>query len=808
MSCVVPLQLSPGHLNLRIVLKFSCFSVLVAAFAWVSQLAHAVGPPPIKIPKFDDREITVIIDGELDEPVWQQVPAYDKMVVLEPDTLEDPPYETRVHFFYTAEGLYVGVWAEQNLNTLVSRLSPRDQFVQRDDIAFTLDPSGEGLYGYWFGVNLGGTLQDGKVLPERQYSSEWDGAWEGASASHDQGWSAEFFLPWSIVSMPEQQQDTRQMGFYISRKVAYKDERWAWPTLPKTRQAFLSQLRKIELEGISPTQQFAFNPFASFTYDRTADEEKYQAGFDVFWRPSSNLQLSATVNPDFGNVESDDVVVNLSSFETFFPEKRTFFLEGNEIFVTSPRARQGTPTTLVNTRRVGGPPKEPDIANLTLSDLEANQPSALDGAVKVTGQKGKFRYGALAAMEEDTKLEGTINGQDAVILQDGRDFGIARVLYENTEGGGRRALGWITTMVAHPQEDAITHGVDGHFLSSDGNWNTDAQLMFSDVGDVTGTGGFVDVNYSPSQGEQHDLELEYFDDELDINDFGFLRRNDSIGGTYRYTRTQSDVAGLKRRTTELQILQRYNTDGKLVNSGLFTEQRRDFQNNSFLELELSFFPERWDDINSDGNGTFRIDDRWNGEIEWGSDQSRQFSVELEGSLRQEDLGGLKKSLSFDFTWRPIDRISVAAELTWEDRDGWLIHTGGRTFTTYEAEVWRPNVEIDYFLTARQQFRIRAQWAGIKAFEQDRWLVPGGDGELDPVSRPTGASSRDFTISRLTFQARYRWEIAPLSDLFVVYTRGSDVDSRPAASFERLLRDSWTEPLVDVLVVKLRYRFGN
>lgn len=768
----------------------------------------AVDAPPIAIPKFDTGDINITIDGQLDEAVWQQVPSYDKMVILEPDTLEEPPYATNVHFFYTKRGLYVGVRAEQDADSLVSRLSSRDESVLRDDISFTLDPSGEGLYGYWFGVNLGGTLQDGTVLPERQYSNEWDGAWYGASGIQEHGWSAEFFLPWSMMSMPETGQDAREMGFYISRKVAHKDERWAWPTLPKTQQVFMSQLRKIELEGINPKQQFTFYPFASATYDNAATEDGYQTGFDVYWRPSSNLQLTATVNPDFGNVESDDVVVNLTSLETFFPEKRPFFLEGNEIFVTSPRAQEDTPTTLVNTRRIGGPPRLPDTPGLKLTDLEENQPTALDGAAKVTGQIGNLRYGALAAIEEDTKIEGTIDGRDVDILQDGRDFGVARLLYENTIDGGRRALGWMTTLVAHPQGDAVTHGIDGHYLSRDGDWNTDAQLMFSDVDDVIGTGGFVDFKYTPARGKQHEVGLEYFDDEIDINDLGFLRRNDSIGGTYRYTATESNVPGLKRRTTELQVLQRYNTDGKLVNSGLFTEQHRNFPNNSFLSLELNFYPERWDDINSDGNGAFRIVDRWHGGASWGSDQSRQFSTELSAFWREEDLGGLKQTVSLNLNWRPNDRLSLATKLAYEDRDGWLIHTGGRTFTTYLAHVWQPSIEVDFFVTARQQFRFTAQWAGIKAIEQDRWRVPEGDGELEPVSTGPDANSRDFTISRLTFQARYRWEIAPLSDLFVVYTRGSDVDSRPGASFNSLLRDSWTKPLVDVLVVKLRYRFGN
>jgi len=116
--------------------------------------------------------------------------------------------------------------------------------------------------------------------------------------------------------------------------------------------------------------------------------------------------------------------------------------------------------------------------------------------------------------------------------------------------------------------------------------------------------------------------------------------------------------------------------------------------------------------------------------------------------------------------------------------------------------------MDLFLSARQQFRLTAQWAGIKANEHERWQVPAADGSLQFVGTDPLAAKRDFTISRLTFQARYRWELAPLSDLFVVYTRGSDVNSMPDTGFSELLDKAWTDRLVDVFVVKLRYRLGS
>ncbi len=768
---------------------------------------------PISIPKYEEGAIEIEIDGTLDEKIWEAIPHYDNLAIIKPDTLEDAPFETQIRYFYTSKGLYVGVWNEQDQDTLISRLSSRDQFISRDDISFTLDPSGQGLYGYWFGINLGGSVLDGTVLPERQFSNQWDGPWRGASAEVEGGWSAEMFIPWSMMTMPDVQGDTREMGFYISRAVAYKNERWAWPALPNSKPAFMSQLQKMVLEGIEPKQQFTFYPYASTTYDNVTDQDTYKAGFDFFWRPSSNLQLTATINPDFGNVESDNVVVNLTSFETFFPEKRPFFLEGQDIFVTTPRARRGRnnrgpPTTLVNTRRIGSPPKDPAVTDLELPDLEENQPSELAGALKMTGQNGKFRYGVLAAIEEDTKLEGSINGTDVDVFQDGRDFGIARILYETTEGGGRRSLGFISTIVAHPQEDAITHGLDAHYLSPKGSLSADIQLMYSDVDKVSGTGGFVDISYTPRQGRKHIFAFDYFDDDLDINDFGFLRRNDAIGARYFYEIAESGLPNLKSRFTKFGVVQEYNTGGKVVRSGIFSLRDREYRNNSFLFTELNYFPKRWDDTNSDGNGSFKVHERWQTGFFWTNDRARKLNLGVGVFYTGADLGGRTMEYNLEFTWRPTDRFNFILYLGYEDLDGWLVHDDERDFTTFSARNWRTRIETDFFFTAKQQFRITAQWVGIKAFEQERWQVPLGDGRLTRVTTLPGSSSRDFSISRLVFQARYRWEIAPLSDLFVVYTRGSDVPSDPRRSFGNLIRASWTDRAVDVFVIKLRYRLGS
>ena len=116
--------------------------------------------------------------------------------------------------------------------------------------------------------------------------------------------------------------------------------------------------------------------------------------------------------------------------------------------------------------------------------------------------------------------------------------------------------------------------------------------------------------------------------------------------------------------------------------------------------------------------------------------------------------------------------------------------------------------MNYFVTAFQQLRLTAQWTAIKAFENRFWQVnPNSLDFLQQVANPD-TTPDDFVISRLTFQARYRWQIAPLSDLFVVYTRGSNLPSNSFNTFQDLLEQSWNDRIVDTIAIKLRYRLGS
>jgi len=760
----------------------------------------------VSLRRVDHAGADIVIDGRIDEAAWLEQPVLGDYRVVEPDTLDDPAYATELRMFYTERGLYAAFDMEQPAETLVQRHAPRDSFdVNRDTVGLNLDSSGSGRYGYWMTLALGDGQMDGTVLPERQYSRDWDGAWYGATQQTARGWSAEFFIPWSQMAM-HKEDGTRRINFYSSRKVAYRNERFGWPALPRSQPRFMSRWQPLSIDGVDPRQQWSVFPYASTTLNRVGDN-RTRGGVDVFWRPSSNFQATATLNPDFGSVESDDVDVNLTSQETFFPEKRLFFQEGQEIFTTTRRADNGGSQRLavVNTRRIGGRAGTPALPDgVSLPRREALQPADLLGAVKATGQIGRFRYGVLGATEDDTEL---LADDGNVYTQTGSDFGAVRVLYEDNEGATYRGLGLVSTLVDNDDEDALVHGADFRYLSLSGKWNFEGQYLYSDRGTLgDGSGTTFDIDYVPRQGLKHTLALSDFEPGFDVNDFGFQVRDDLRFARYAGEWIKSGLTRIRDMKLTGWFAWGDNDAGLHIRGGMGGNFEFTRNDQGKATVNVAYFPGRWEDRESFGNGTFRINDRYRVESRYDTDTSRPLSLNVQLNYDGGELYGGSVLKRVGLRWQPRDDLNMSVGVAHTDLDGWLLHQEDANFTSFKGDRWQPDLALDYYPTSKQQLRVVLQWVGIQAVEDRFYTLENDPGYLVEGPKP-GTEPDDFSISTLNFQIRYRWQIAPLSDLFVVYTKG---DSRRLGqeNFRRLFEDSWQDPLADQLVIKLRYRLGS
>ena len=242
-------------------------------------------------------------------------------------------------------------------------------------------------------------------------------------------------------------------------------------------------------------------------------------------------------------------------------------------------------------------------------------------------------------------------------------------------------------------------------------------------------------------------------------------------------------------------------------SGVGVNQTYRLNNRAELRWRGGFEAAGLDDRAAFGAGSFQVRDRWDMTTSYESDSARRFSYVLGFGWEDEPLEGGKATYQGTLTWRPTDRLTLEAGLDYVTRDGWLLYRGGRRMTSFEAEQWIPRWNLDYFLSARQHFRVALQWVGVHANDNAYYRLPERAGAL--VTATDGAQADDaFTISELALQVRYRWELAPMSDLFVVYTRHASLPSAVGEGFGGLFANALDEPVAEQLVVKLRYRLGT
>ena len=763
-------------------------------------------------------------DGFVDEPFWAEAVTFAKFHVVSPATLVEPRYATYAKIVYSEQGLYVAFIAEQPPESLIERPTGRDSFrgVVRDVVGMALDASGTGRFGYFFNVALGGSLRDGTIRPERSFKPDWDGAWEARTQRTGTGWSAEFMIPWSVISLPKTGVK-RQLGLRMWREIGYTGEEVAWPPLPDQSPKFISAFQPISVEGISPSNKYQFVPYVSSSYRDTQSSYQARAGFDFSWRPSSNFQVTSAIYPDFGNVEADDQDINLTAFEQFFPEKRIFFQEGVDVFITSPRSSpywmggyNAEPVYMLHTRRIGGRPRLPQLAgNQEVQDRAQFLPNELYGAAKITGQAGQVEYGLLMASEQDelfNVIETTDSGEKRRIdmRSSGQDFGVARLKYEHrADDGTYFGIGSFSGSVFHPQEDAFVQGLDWHYLSSGGLWQVDGQAIYSDTGSHgKGDAAHMEVARKPGFGVTQVVALGYMSDSFDLNDIGFHRRNDMMMLEARYVRETAERPGFRQFETTLGTYQQWNTSGDHVRSGFFYSNEMQFYSLKELEFDLRFFPAAYEDWDTRGNGVYKKETRGTVILEYSADRSKPLHGGVEFEVGNEELGGMRYVGRAGLNWRPDENTEFSLRFSLDRTFGQVLHHDKREMGEFDRKGIDSRLEFSYYPNDRHQFSALIRWNLIRAEEMNRFLVPERPGKLIKFDQQAGDAPWDFTATLMTMQLRYRWKIAPLTDLFVVYSRVSDDRFDGILDVGDVAEETWDQPLYADFIIKFRYRLGN
>ena len=720
----------------------------------------------------------VEIDGRLSPGEWDRARQVDDFRLVEPLTEAPAPYPTRAWVLSTPEGLAFAFRSEQPAGVPRTRHhTRRDEAGQVDRVNVIVDFDGDGRSAYNFVVTLAGGIADEVVTAESSFNDDWDGAWLHAASEDEAGWTAEFLVPWHTAPMRAADGGTRRIGLYLDRVVAATGERMAWPSASWQRPRFLSDFARVEVEAHSQSL-LAVTPYVVGVHDNISGGSEFDAGGDIFWKPNGQFQLAATINPDFGHVESDDLVVNFSAEETFYSDKRPFFTENQGIFDFGLLIDN---SQLVYTRRVGG------------AADDGSGPSGIDAALKVNGRAGGLGYGVMLAEEEG---------------EAGGSFAAARVQHDL----GAHRLGAIATRVERSwlDREARVVGVDHRWHPSDA-LTIASNVVGSDIdqpgADSSDFGATTVVDYQMDGGWRQQWLAMHFGDELEINDFGYLGRN---ALDYLHYQLSHRVTGLPETSSYAshdyrgRIIGIDNTDGLRLQRQLRLIRSSQLRNGGSEYVELDIDAPRFDDLITRGGNALRLPGKWT--LQWERDRPRKGAWEWEaaawakgGGLAGNDRIGYGASV--EPTWHLSDTLRVFAGLEAEHVPDWLVWQGGNRVGRFEQHSLELDAGLDWALGLRQELRVKLQAIGMEARATGTVEVLG-DGRSVASSEPAG----DFSLRNLGFQVRYRYMLAPLSDLYVVYGRGGYMLDEFAVDPYEQLGDAFRLRDDEQLLVKLAYRF--
>jgi hypothetical protein len=689
---------------------------------------------------------TLRLDGIADEAFWAQAQVFDDFRVTDPYTLSAPTHPTVARLVALPEGLAVSFVCEQPAST--PRVRPRagrDAGSDADRVNVAVDFDGDGRLAYNFMVTLGNGIGDEVISNENRYNGDWDGVWRHALHDDGERWSVEILIPWSVAAMRDDAAPERRIAVYFDRVIASRNERSSTPQASYARPRFVSEFSPVTVPRHRGGGLLSIVPYASAQYDLVGSGTDGRAGLDLYWKPSGRFQLNAALNPDFGQVEADDLVVNFDAIEVFFSDKRPFFTENQGIFeVATPDSGR-----LVYTRRIGG------------GRDDGRGTADIDVAVKLTGSAGGFDYGTLAALESD-------HADDL-----GRAFLVQRLV----RNLGNATFGYLGTWADRPFRDrrAQVHAIDAVWRPAP-QWLVSGQVLASridqDGGARGGQGAWLRAFYTPNERWQHELELTHFDRRLDFNDVGYQRRGDFNELEWTTTLRQTDFPenDWRRSVTwavEPQI--RYNDRGDRLPPELLTSARIALRGGGTWGTDLNGAWRGYDDLISRGHGRVVRERRLTSFYNYYESPRMGRWLWLAGAwLTQEGDRGHAAQPEMILRYYPRDDLDLRLALFPRWSQDWLMWRQDTLFASYRRKRHSVDFDLNWFPGERHELRLKTQWLAIDAYAPRPYRIGAGGRLVE-----SGDPAAPFTSNSFGVQLRYRYEFAPQRELYLVYARGGD-----------------------------------
>ena len=825
-----------------------------AAIASLPPVARAVAIRADKAP---------VIDGLDNDAVWRTAKVISDFQEWQPTEGKPPRFRTEAKVAYDAANLYVFVRAyDPRPDSIIRILERRDTWTPSDMIWLFIDSFHDHRTGYEFGVNAAGTKIDQAIYDDGNEDSAWDAVWDVSTKIDSLGWTAEFRIPLSQLRYDKSREHV--FGFTIDRDIYRYSERVSWPLLRQSQAGLVSQFG--ELGGLVDLQ--APRPFEAMPYLVAKNSAKiadnsYTSGSDVTiggdikYRIGPNLTLDATVNPDFGQVESDPAVLNLSAYESFFSELRPFFVAGRGLFRFDVNCNNVNCNSegLYYSRRIG---RTPQLAS-TYGDTVPEQPTTILGAAKLLGRfPGGLTLGVLEAATEravgtrDTTYEPATNYAIVRIRQDLRNG-------NSTFGGMLTAVNrsldsWSSPYLA---QSAYVGALDFRHRFFNKQYEVSGSLDRSEVSgsrdailalQTDAVHGYerpdaglpLDSNRTLLAGDAEEFKFDKVGGEhlmfetayqrrsagFEVNDLGYLRRADQESwSTWVGWFDRHPNAWYNRFQWNNNWWQYWTTSGLPLEAAYNSNVHITLKNNASLNAggTIGQLGTTYDDRSARGGPAFRQDSYfapWAGIV--GDDRHAVVPMIWANFFRGSGGRSSSTNLAPEVDVKMSGRFSSAFSLSWTynvaDNQWYGNFTDSTNVTHYtfahlaqyttSATVrlnytFTPNISLQAYM---QPFISKGTYTNVRELSSTPRAASYDDrfaayGDTSVTNNPGGFNFKEFQ-SNLVF----RWEYQPGSTLFVVWNEGKQ-GSTPvegSADFGGDVRDLMKLHPANTVIVKMSY----
>jgi hypothetical protein len=805
-----------------------------------------------------------VIDGRVEEAVWALAPAVTALEQQRPDNGEPSSEEIRIHVLYDDDAIYVGAHLPHRRSPVVRLLARRDTFLDSDWFGIMLDSQYDRRSALGFFVNPEGVQLDESVTNDDQEDYDWDSVWQSAAVVGEEGWSAELRIPLSLFRFTERSEQV--WGVQIIRWVRARQEQARLASSPRDQKGFVSRFGDlVGLENIRPRPKLEVLPYATSGALRNEaigshdplglrSRTSYDGGVDLRWTSRSSVTVSATLNPDFGQVEVDPAILNLSEFELLFPEKRPFFVEGSKLFTFGGIASAySSPYRIAHpllfySRRIG---RTPSPALISGEFVDVPSSTRILGAVKVIGRTANDSTFTIidAITDEETARSWSEGIGRRTLVEPRANYLAGRWM---RDFGERSRVGALLTSVIRDNaartpllaSTATVAGIDGYTWFGDRSVVLDWMLAASEIEgsrtaistlqrapahtyqrpdadhlqfdpfrtSLEGWGGKAILSREAGTW-RYQLGVQNYSPGFDLNELGFHSRSDLVAahaqGTWfdvkkrRHTRSNRITVGWYGSE---------NGGGDTLSNAVTAQYSVTFINWWTLSATASRGLEAIDDRETRGGPSIARPAGWSSQMRLISNTAKRAWIDLQRNDGGDDFGGSVQLTSLGIGYRPRSNVTaqvVATHATTRFAQKFIGVSNGRYIL---GELVERRLEVaprlDWTISRNLTFQLYLQpFAASGSYDRIGELLEPGERYVPfDEGQPVFINDPDFRFRSFRGNAVLRWEVGAAT-IFAVWNEG-----REARTIERTLGrvDDFETigdvPAEDRLLLKVSYRF--